>query len=72
MALIEAWNEHGEHRAIETDKANRFYGWVFYKHAGGQWVTLRKANEGELSRAETIAMLDEMARSASTVGERQS
>lgn len=67
MALIKAWNEHGEYRAVETDKASRFYGWVFYKHPDGQWVTLRKATEPELSRAETIAMLDEMARTAVTV-----
>jgi hypothetical protein len=69
--MIEAWNERGEHRAVETDKANQFYGWVFYKHPDGQWVTLRKATEQELSRAETIAALDQMALSAETVtGER--
>jgi cytochrome oxidase Cu insertion factor (SCO1/SenC/PrrC family) len=29
----------------------RFYGWAFYKHPDGQWVTLRKANNDEISQA---------------------
>ena len=47
--MAEAVNQHGQKRAVETDKADRFYGWVFYKHPDGQWVTLRKATPDELA-----------------------
>ena len=50
--IVECWNEHGEPRAIELDEANRAYGWVYYKHPDGQWVTLRKATSDEIYRAE--------------------
>jgi hypothetical protein len=50
--IVECMNEHGEARAIELDPANRAYGWVYYKHPGGQWVTLRKATPEELERAQ--------------------
>lgn len=53
--IVEAWNEHGAARAIELDPDNRAYGWVYYKHVGGQWVTLRKATSDELYRAERAA-----------------
>jgi hypothetical protein len=53
--MAEAVNQHGQKRAVETDKADRFYGWVFYKHPDGQWVTLRKATPDELAEAERIA-----------------
>jgi hypothetical protein len=53
---VECWNEHGEPRAIELSKTSAAYGWVYYKHPDGQWVTLRKATPDELYRAErTIA-----------------
>jgi hypothetical protein len=29
----------------------RFYGWAFYKHPDGQWVTIRKATDDEISGA---------------------
>lgn len=29
----------------------RFYGWAFYKHPDGQWVTIRKASDDEIDRA---------------------
>lgn len=50
--IVECWNEHGESRAIEMDENNRAYGWVYYKHTDGQWVTLRKASSDEIYRAE--------------------
>lgn len=50
--IAECWNEHGEHRAVELDPMNRAYGWVYYKGADGQWVTLRKATEDEMRRAD--------------------
>lgn len=50
--IVECWNEQGEHRAVEFDPMNRAYGWVYYKHPGGQWVTLRKATEDEMRRAD--------------------
>jgi hypothetical protein len=53
--MAEGVNQHGQKRAVETDKADRYYGWVFYKHPGGQWVTLRKATSDELAEAERIA-----------------
>lgn len=49
--IVEGWNEHGEPRAVETDPENRAYGWVYYKHPDGQWVTLRKATPGEMGLA---------------------
>lgn len=49
--LVQCMNQDGEPRAVEIDPASRFYGWVFYKHPDGQWVTLRKANECELELA---------------------
>jgi hypothetical protein len=53
--LIEATNQNGELRAVEVDKTSKFYGWVFYKHPDGQWVTLRQANAKELAMAESLA-----------------
>jgi hypothetical protein len=50
--IVECFNERGEPRAIELDPANRAYGWVYYKHADGHWVTLRKATLEEVERAQ--------------------
>jgi len=36
---------------VETDKNDRFYGWVFWRHPNGQWVSLRKATAQELAYA---------------------
>lgn len=41
-----------QERAICIDKESRFFGWVFYKHPDGQWVTLRKASDPEIRSAE--------------------
>ena len=49
--IVECWNEHGEPRAIELNPDSVAYGWVYYKHADGQWVTLRIATSDELWRA---------------------
>lgn len=50
--IVEGWNEHGEPRGIELDQQHSAYGWVYYKHPDGQWVTLRKASGDEIYRAE--------------------
>ncbi len=44
--LVETWDKQN---AICIE--GRFYGWAFYKHPDGQWVTLRKATEQEISDA---------------------
>jgi hypothetical protein len=44
----------GRH-AVCIDKANGHYGWVFYKHPDGMWVSHRKASEGELNQATAVA-----------------
>lgn len=49
--IVECFTEHGCPRAIELDTQNRAYGWVYYQHVDGHWVTLRKASEGEIQRA---------------------
>lgn len=49
--IVECRNQFGEPRAIEMDPANRAYGWVYYKHPDGQWVTLRPATDVEMRRA---------------------
>lgn len=63
--IVECCNEQGEPRAIELDPVNRAYGWVYYKHPDGQWVTLRKATGDEIERAQqhrrTEAILREWA-----------
>ena len=53
--IIECINQNFEPRAIEMDPENRAYGWVYYKHPDGQWVTLRKATEEEMKLAEVHA-----------------
>lgn len=50
--IVECFNERGEPRAIEMDPANRAYGWVYYKHPDGHWVTLRKATVEEVEAAQ--------------------
>lgn len=37
--------------AIEVDKLSRWYGWMFWKHPDGQWVSKRKATPLEISEA---------------------
>lgn len=50
--IVECMNQNGERRGIEMDPANRAYGWVYYKHADGHWVTLRKASLDEMEAAQ--------------------
>lgn len=54
--LVQCMNQDEAPRAVDVDKESRTYGWVFYKHADGQWVTQRKATEEELTKAEHQAM----------------
>lgn len=42
--------DDGRH-AIELDATSRYFGWVFYRHPDGQWVTLRKATDAEIVAA---------------------
>ena len=37
--------------AVCIDKDSRFYGWLFFKHPDGQWVTKRMALPMEIERA---------------------
>lgn len=68
--MAEGVNQRGHKRAVETDRTDRLYGWVFYKHPDGQWVTLRKATPDELAEAEGIArralILGRLAESSTT------
>lgn len=50
--LVQCMNQDGAPRAVDVSKESRTYGWVFYKHPGGQWVTLRQATPEELKEAE--------------------
>lgn len=50
--LVQCMNQDGAPRAIDVEKTSRSYGWVFYKHPDGQWVTLRLATPEELTEAE--------------------
>jgi hypothetical protein len=54
--LVQCMNQDGAPRAVDADKASRTYGWVFYQHPDGQWVTLRKASAEELAAAERMVM----------------
>lgn len=38
--------------AVMIDPENGHYGWVFFKHADGGWVSSRKASEAEMQAAE--------------------
>ena len=38
--------------ACMMNKDNKFYGWLFYKHPDGQWVTKRKLEDWEMMQAE--------------------
>lgn len=49
--LVQCMNKDGEPRAVEVSPSSRYYGWVFYKHPDGQWVTLRKATKEEIEKA---------------------
>ena len=49
--MVQCTSESGRACAIEIEPKNRFYGWVFYKHPDGQWVTLRQASEEEIESA---------------------
>lgn len=49
--IVECWNERGEPRAINLDPNDLAYGWVYYKHPDGQWVTLRRGTTDEIARA---------------------
>ncbi len=48
--------------AAELRSDNRYYGWLFYRHTDGQWVTLRKLSPDEISeandQAEDMQVLD--------------
>lgn len=55
----------GRH-AVCVDKKNGHYGWVFYKHPDGLWVSLRKASEAELTQATKVA--DSASRIAKALG----
>lgn len=54
--LVQCMNQDGAPRAVDVEKESRTYGWVFSLHLNGQWVTLRKATEEELTRAERQVM----------------
>ena len=54
--MIECFNENGAHRAVCIDTDSRYYGWVFYRRADGQWVTLREATPDEMHRANLASM----------------
>lgn len=45
--------------AVEIDAGNPFYGWVFWKHPDGQYVSVRKAYDEELSQAKRVHEADE-------------
>ncbi len=40
----------GKH-AINLEEKDRAFGWIYYKHPDGQWVTLRKSEQCELNNA---------------------
>lgn len=46
--LVETWDARN---AVCISAGSRFFGWAFYRHADGQWVTLRKASKKELYEA---------------------
>jgi len=49
--IVQCRNENGEPRCIEVDPKSDYFGWVFYRHPDGQWVTLRKATTAEIESA---------------------
>lgn len=56
--LVKCRTSNHQERAICVDDQSNFCGWVFYKHADGQWVTLRKASEPEIRSAKMLANFD--------------
>lgn len=50
----------GKH-AVCMNPENQQYGWIYYKHADGHWVTLRRALPQEIERAlNHIKMMKEL------------
>lgn len=39
--------------AVMLDTKHKFYGWLFYQHPDGQWVSKRKLKDWELIQAVT-------------------
>lgn len=44
--------DHTGNFAVCLDTSSRFNGWLFYRHADGQWVTQRLALPMEILRAQ--------------------
>lgn len=42
-------------RAADLRKDSRYFGWLFYRHPDGQWVTLRKLSAAEIDEAQDQA-----------------
>ena len=38
-------------RAAELRRKSQFFGWLFWRHPDGQWVTLRKLDPSEIQEA---------------------
>jgi hypothetical protein len=49
--VIEVMVETHDGKHAVSLEEGRYFGWVFYKHPDGQWVTLRKATEQEIEDA---------------------
>jgi len=46
--LVKIQSVNGITRAVELDPNHRFYGWIFYEHTDGFWVSVRRATYLEM------------------------
>lgn len=49
--LVPCSYEKGLPHAVEIDPTHKFYGWIFYQHPDGQWVSVGKAPAEEMQFA---------------------